>query len=305
MKKICKYQIESKSIFNNIIDVAGVKKKKKKIRAKMKIDILSDLHFDYYFKQFNISNVDIHKVYDRYFIKDRSIGDVLVVAGDLGHHNNQNIILLKKIKKMYGYKAIICVLGNHDYLLTNRIAEDDYETSFDRANEMKELINAEEGLYCLDGDVVEVDGIKFGGAMGWYSSAFLKAYYPFQDVSASANNGMWKNCMPDGKQIIGIKDFDELYYVERPKLEAVYDKCDIMITHINPSFYKEHIAQSYQNEQTTTFFCFNGHDLLRGTTAKHWIFGHTHESYSYEFEGVECHVNAYDFHNSNMKSIEI
>ena len=273
----------------------------------MIIDILSDLHFDYYFKLINISKIDVQKAYDRYFLKDGRIqGDVLVVAGDIGHDNKQNITILKMIQRLYGYKAIICVLGNHDYLLTNRIAMDNYENSFERAKEMKELINAEEGLYCLDGDVVEIEGVKFGGAMGWYSSAFLKAYYPFQDVSASANNGMWKNCMPEGKQLIGVKNFDDLYFIERPKMEAVHDKCDIMITHINPSFLKEHIPQSYRNNQTTTFFCFNGHDLLRNTTAKHWIFGHTHDSYSYVFEGVECHVNAYEhYHNINMKSIDL
>ena len=116
----------------------------------MIIDILSDLHFDYYFKQFNNSNKDVKKVYDRYFLHDgRAAGDVLVVAGDLGHYNSQNIILLKMIKKIYEYRAIICVLGNHDYYLDGLVARDDYENSFIRAKELIELINSQNGIYFL------------------------------------------------------------------------------------------------------------------------------------------------------------
>ncbi|MDD2356469.1 MAG: metallophosphoesterase [Thiovulaceae bacterium] len=270
----------------------------------MKIDILSDLHFDYYFKQIYSSKVDVRKTYDKYFLKDgREIGDVLVVAGDLGHNNQQNISLLDMIKRIYGYKAIICVLGNHDYCLVNRIMEDDYDDSFARADEMKKLINDKEGIYCLDGDVIEIDGIRFGGAMGWYSSAFSRTYFPLAGIEGM--NGMWKVLMPEGKQFKGIKNFDDPYKIELPKIEAVYQKCDVMITHINPSFLAEHISQEYRNNRSTTFYCFNGHEFLKNTTAKHWIFGHTHSSYSYEFEGVQCHVNAYELYKSNMKSIEI
>jgi metallophosphoesterase superfamily enzyme len=242
----------------------------------MKIDILSDLHFDYYFKQFNNSNIDVKNVYDKFFLQDgRTAGDVLVVAGDLGHYNNQNLILLKMIKKIYEYRAIVCVLGNHDYYLANRIARDDYKDSFERAKELIDLINSEDDLYCLDGDVVEIDGVRFGGAMGWYSDAYLKYKYPSGDFPLKSNNVMWKNCMPDFQMTEGLVNFDDLYHSELPKIEAVHKKCDVMITHINPSFKDEHMSKEFAGQQTNTFYCFNGHSLLRETTAKHWIFGHT------------------------------
>lgn len=92
----------------------------------MKIDILSDLHFDYYFKEFNNSKKDVKKLYDDYFLKDEA-GEVLIIAGDLGHSNVQNIIILRMIKKIYGYKAIVCVLGNHDYYLNGNVSRSAYE----------------------------------------------------------------------------------------------------------------------------------------------------------------------------------
>ena len=55
----------------------------------MKIDILSDLHFDYYFNQENTIE-DIRNFYKSIFKKNnRTLGEVLIIAGDLGHNNKQ------------------------------------------------------------------------------------------------------------------------------------------------------------------------------------------------------------------------
>jgi len=51
--------------------------------------------------------------------------------------------------------------------LIDNTAEEKYQMhSHNRTKEMMELINNEENLYCLDGDIIDIDGIKFGGAMG-------------------------------------------------------------------------------------------------------------------------------------------
>ena len=78
----------------------------------MKIDILSDLHFDNYFYN-KYSKDDVIKFYSQ-IIDFKNCGDVLVIAGDLGHNNHQNIKILKILKEFY--KNIVCVLGNHDYI---------------------------------------------------------------------------------------------------------------------------------------------------------------------------------------------
>ena len=78
----------------------------------MKIDILSDLHFDNYF-YCKYTKDDVIKFYSQ-IIDFNNCGDVLVIAGDLGHNNHQNIKILKILKEFY--KNIVCVLGNHDYI---------------------------------------------------------------------------------------------------------------------------------------------------------------------------------------------
>jgi len=165
----------------------------------MKIDILSDLHFDYYFKEFNNSKKDVKKLYDDY----------------------------------------------------------------------------------------------------------LNYRYPNGNFPLKSNNEMWKNCMFDFEMIKGIENFNDLYHIELPKIEAVYKECDVMITHINPSFQDEHLSKEFFQQQTNTFFCFNGHEYMRSGTMKYWIFGHTHDSIEYEFEGVKCMCNAFDFLNKSGKSFEI
>ena len=82
----------------------------------MKIDILSDVHFDNYFYG-KYTNDDVIKFYSQ-IIDFNNCGDVLVIAGDIGHNNSQNIKILKLLKQYY--KNIICVLGNHDFYLLGK-----------------------------------------------------------------------------------------------------------------------------------------------------------------------------------------
>lgn len=76
----------------------------------MKLDILSDTHFDFYFYQ-KYNEDDVVKFFKN-IINFEDIADVLIIAGDIGHNNAQNIKILKILKQFY--KNIICVLGNHD-----------------------------------------------------------------------------------------------------------------------------------------------------------------------------------------------
>ncbi len=278
----------------------------------MTIDILSDLHIDFYFKHklATISTEAVKSIYDSIFTdnKKRQCGYVLIIAGDLGHYNFQNIEVLKILQKEY-YKHIICVLGNHDYYLIGS-QRNNYNNSFDRAYEMKNLINAQTNMYCLDGDIIEIDGIRFGGAMGWYDDAYLKYYY--SSFSQKSNNAMWNNISMDSEYIVGVDNYDDLHKIEYPKLQKVYKNCDVMISHINPSYLHEHINSAYHNEQGNTFFTFDGHDLLKNGNMKYWIYGHTHDAIEYELFDKKVICNPFGYPSESnygdwvwIKSIEL
>ena len=197
----------------------------------MKIDILSDLHFDNYFYN-KYSKDDVINFYSQ-IIDFKNCGDVLVIAGDLGHNNHQNIKILKILKEFY--KNIVCVLGNHDYYLNGKENKSLFKGSFERVSNMRELINKQENIYCLDGDIIEIDGIKFGGCNGWYNEGYLQVNYPDEFFPKYSTNIMWQNSTPDYINILEIENFDDFYEIEKPKIERVYKECDVMITHINPS----------------------------------------------------------------------
>jgi hypothetical protein len=76
-----------------------------------------------------------------------------------------------------------------------------------------------------------------------------------------------------------------------------------MITHINPSNLREHQNPEYANEYSTGFFCFDGLKFLKNTTAKYWIFGHTHSKLDYEYNNTKVLSNplGYPSENFNFK----
>ena len=94
--------------------------------------------------------------------------------------------------------------------------------------------------------------------------------------------------MMDAEHIVGVTNFDDIFEIERPKIEKVYKKCDVMITHINPSAKDEHISVRYQNSSSNVFFCFEGEKYLKNGSMQYRLFGHTHEEVNFMEHDVNC-----------------
>lgn len=278
----------------------------------MRIDILSDLHLDFYFKLHLTTAENVTSFFRLIFTDDdtRKIGDVLIIAGDIGHYNEQNIEVLKIFQKKF-YKHIICVLGNHDYYLVDNEAKYIFENnSFKRVENLRYLINKEKNMYCLDGQVIEIEGIRFGGADSWYDGSYIQKY--FSQYDNNYINLLWKQYINDSRLIYGIKKFDDVTKLETPKLENIYQNCDVMITHVNPSSNEEHISKKYHDNTTNTFFTFDGSKFYKHGSMKYWVFGHTHDSIEYEIEDAKFLCNPFGYPNESqygdnikMKSFEI
>jgi len=272
----------------------------------MKIDILSDLHVDFYFKT-KITESSVRHLYgnilgDNTYQDTKCVGDILVVAGDIGHYNKQNIQVLKLIKEVFGYKHIICVLGNHDYYLINHGDRKNYfHRSTFRAQRMRDIINSENDMFCLDGNIVEIDGIKFGGCDSWYDGAYIREH--FWKKNEEYMNGyvslLWRRTMADADYILDM-DWQAYATLEKEKLQCIYTNVDVMITHVNPSIKKEHTDKKYRDLDTTGYFTFDGEELLRNGSMKYWVFGHTHDHIEYEMHGVKCICNPMGYPNESM-----
>jgi len=282
----------------------------------MTLSILSDLHLDFYFKSFKQTQEEVKAFFDPIFtpiVEGEKIesSDVLVVAGDLGHYNSENVKIIGYLRELY-FKHIVCVLGNHDYYLINRIAMDDYEmNSYNRAQELRKLLNAIDGVYCLNGNVIEIEGVRFGGCDSWYDGQYkLHNLNPHFKSSIDDVRRLWKYVMNDAGYIPNLMHFDELWAIENPKIEATYQKCDVMITHVSPSINPKHIPDKhYRLDDSTSFFTFDGEQYVKNTSAKVWIYGHTHTPNDFIWHGVQMICNPLGYpgerHNVCDKRLEL
>lgn len=265
------------------------------------VSILSDLHFDSHFSQSIAPPTEdmVRRVFDPIF---KTPADVLIIAGDLGHYNHQIRQIVKWLRRLY-FKHIICVLGNHDYYLANRIMIDDYETSFNRVIELRSQLNEIEGVHCLNGNVVEIEGVRFAGCDSWYDGQYwLQILNPHYVHAMFHVREKWKFTMPDFHGIKGIKQFDEIWEIEKPKIEAVYQQCDVMITHVMPVIHPMYVNSLHRGDKETSFFCFDGEKYLEKTTAKVWVYGHTHTNQDVAVHGVRMVANQLGYRGEARRS---
>lgn len=252
----------------------------------MFIDILSDTHFDSWFGYPYMGERD-----PKSFPKKEQVvsfwkslkpkGEYLILAGDIGHSIAQNIHILKILKEEF-YKEIILTFGNHDYYVAD-IIDQHYKDGREKAIDSKKRYQ-DAGMIVLDGTIAEIEGMKFGGAMGWYHSAYAKKYpnlvkiseakhYANVDAYLQAN---WPMLIQDSKYT-RFRRFYELFEEEYAKLKAVHQSCDVMVSHYNPTIEMKFQLAQYAKDIATSFFCFDGEELAIQTTAKVWIYGHTHD----------------------------
>lgn len=267
----------------------------------MKVDYISDVHIDFYldYEEYNFDNLKTTKLHEVFSDK---CAEVLVIAGDIGHYNLQNIFFLKVLREYYGYEKVFFVLGNHDYYLLQANMRKYYNnSSFRRIHEMKKLCREIDGIHLLCGDIIEYKGIKFGGSGLWYDGKYMQRL----DVSMNKEkmNDLWQRKMLDASMIYGIKRFDSLYLRELERLHKIYDKCDVMITHVNPSIDPKHAPAKYTLDKLNGFYSFDGEYYTKNSTAKYWVFGHIHDIVEYEINDTKVISNplGYPRENQNFK----
>ena len=280
----------------------------------MFVDILSDTHFDSWFGYPYKGESDPKSFPPKekvvaFWQRLRPKGEYLIIAGDIGHSLTQNLHILKILKEVF-YQEIILTLGNHDYYVAD-IIDQHYHDGREKARDSI-MRYREAGMIVLDGTVVELEGVRFGGAMGWYHSAYAKAHPAiirlseanhYNDIEAYLQ-AKWPTLIQDATYS-RLARFDELFDEEYAKLKAVHQACDVMVSHYNPSIAFEHQNISYARNPSTSFFCFDGEDLVKNMSGKLWVYGHTHESKSTSWHNKEIITNALGYSHEWSKPNQI
>ncbi|WP_407921050.1 metallophosphoesterase family protein [Brevibacillus brevis] len=246
-------------------------------------DLISDVHLDFWVKVEN----PLHKMVPQIknFIKG-ILPDVhhktLVIAGDLGHYNWQNKILIEELKQIYEH--ILIVPGNHDYYLVSANQEKQYRgKSLNRVIEMKETCSLLTNVHYLDGDMVEIDGITYGGVGMWYDFSYGMKVLGYLEEALYSK---WWDIMNDSRLIKGLLDKSFTFAdEEKKKLDAIIESSNVIITHVGGDWSK------VDRDLVNSFYFFDGSPYFSKLEGKIWCFGHTHQRYDYEAYGCRF-VNA-------------
>jgi len=229
----------------------------------VKIDIISDIHLDFY--------GDLGKDFVQTWTPD---GEILVLAGDVGEYSwwkdKEHLIEVFCGK----YEHVLYIAGNHDY----------YGTSLEKGDAyFREIESRVQNFHFLERDILELEGIKFAGCSLWFKEDPMGVFY--------------EKMMSDFSSIQEFKRW--VYY--RNNLSQIFLKelrdIDVVITHHMPTHFSVH--EKYANDPCNRFFLCEMDDVILDLKPKFWIHGHTHIPCSYQLghTRIVCNPRGYPKEN--------
>ena len=210
----------------------------------MSVQIISDIHLDYYDIQYNnYSNIIIPSA------------NILVIAGDLGNPFNDNY---KNFLLFYStlFIKIFIIAGNHEYY---------YNNIHDTNIKISEICNSFTNIHFLNNTTYEYNNILFIGTTLW------------SKIPINLNKKLL-NLINDYKNIKNFTHYksNKLFIdnVNFIKKELKKNKTSIIITHHAPSFMC--IPKEFKQDILNCCFYSNLEYLFKFTNIIAWIYGHTH-----------------------------
>ena len=219
----------------------------------MRIRVLSDLHLEF-----------------AGWTPPAAAADVVVLAGDI-HVGTAG---LEWARREFPDVPIVYVPGNHEFYELDMLAM------------LAELRAAAQrlGISLLDGDVINVDGVRFLGATLWtdfelYGSAPREVALAMSD----AGRGMLDyRLIRRGTKLLRPEDTRELHRVQVAWLEQRLTESltgpTVVVTHYLP--HRQSVHPKYAGNRFNPCFASDLARLVRAPVAV-WVHGHTHESLDY------------------------
>lgn len=247
----------------------------------MRIQIVSDLHNEAHYWKPN-DNVDNSET-------------VLVVAGDICTRHQAGEWLVTVADK---YKAIVAVLGNHDY----------WDSSSENVIvRIRDRLRNYSNVHVLDRDSVVVEDTRFVGCTLWTHvppDAQMSVQQTIKDYEYIRTE--------HGQAPLTVGLVNEWHALDKTFLEKElakpFDGTTFVVTHHAPSSrsiddrYKENAASAHLNFAYHT----NLEDWVRPLLFDAWTHGHTHHSFDYDFGSgrLICNPRGYwpDQLNPDFKS---
>lgn len=185
---------------------------KKGMSEGIQIDVISDLHLDFYItNEFLKEQMKILIENFRMNLKVKQ-DNILIVAGDIAHHNSVSSEFLSQVSKIWQH--VLVIPGNHDWYLQNKETEDRY------LDLRKSLVHLDNLVFLMDEvEVFEYEEIKIAGTLMFYNLNEMKDYV------------MWKSILNDKKfltrEFINKRNEKDVKYYNK-----IINDVDIFVSHV-------------------------------------------------------------------------
>ncbi len=208
----------------------------------MKFQLVSDLHLDLWL------DANDHFIHD--LMPEGP--ETLIIAGDLCESAHLRYHSQEIFEVLCGkYQNVIYVAGNHEYYGT------DYQ-SFQE--QFKRLDERFDNLFCLENQILVVDGVAVAGTTLWFRNTPMNLLYEgrMRDFGAIERHRYWVYAQNE-EAIEFLKGMDDI---------------DLVVTHHLPSY--KSVDARYTAEPTNLYFLCDVSDIMLDMGPKVWMHGHTH-----------------------------
>jgi predicted phosphodiesterase len=237
----------------------------------MKIQYISDIHLEHYNKLPTI----------------KQIGDVMVLAGDIGYPFSEiyEEFLMDMNNK---FKKVFLITGNHEFYNSGK---NKYKSMEEIDDHIRDIIidNKLMNVSYLDNSYEDYDGVRFCGTTLWTQITnpryLINDFSIIKDMSIELRNELFENSCEFINNVLSKDDSVPI----------------VMISHHLPSYKLIHhsfLTDEYKNYNQC--YASNCDHFFKGPI-KVWIFGHTHKEWNTEIDGVKFLCNPLGYPGENNR----
>lgn len=247
------------------------------------VDYASDLHLGFW-AEFHNNQLKFEKRTREFAQKlleqnQQNRGDVLVLAGDFGEQNTQNVWFLEECSKYY--KHVVATMGNHDYYLLTTNQKRKYKNSFGRETEMLDYFEAynqthDNNVHFVVNQILELNNFTVAVTPLWYN---VKSEAQRHAFHAQSNDSKYVHTT-------GYDNWVDLHARDAAFYQNL-DHVDLLVTHVPP-------VHAPKNVYPPADFYYTNVDALK---ADHWVCGHQHVSDTFEKAGTKFYMNPLGYKN--------
>ena len=234
----------------------------------MKIHIVSDLHREFGYNDF-----------------DLNLADVLILAGD----TDLGVKGISWLKSLSLDIPIIYVLGNHEY----------YKGAYPKTlYKIKDAAN-NSNIHVLENESLEIDHVCFHGCTLWTDFSLKGNPAAYGSLCQSRMDDYKKIRLGDNYAKLRSIDTFRIHQTSRQwlteSLSVSEAKHNIVVTHHAPSI--RSLPMKYLDDPISAAYVSDMEDLIIKHQPSYWIHGHIHTPVNYKIGNTEIICNPHGYIN--------